>query len=46
MPEDAEPEYSDWQSFERIFSNGKLKNATSKKQYLVGGCSALLDVNQ
>jgi len=30
MPEDAEPEYSDWQSFERIFSNGKLKNATSR----------------
>ena len=25
MPEDAEPEYSDWQSFERIFSNGKTE---------------------
>ena len=25
MPEDSEPEYSDWQSFERIFSNGKIE---------------------
>lgn len=25
MPEDTEPEYSDWQSFERIFSNAKTE---------------------
>ena len=25
MPENEEPEYSDWQSFERIFSNGKTE---------------------
>jgi len=25
MPEDTEPEYSDWQSFKRIFSNGKTE---------------------
>jgi len=25
MPENAEPEYSDWQGFERIFSNGTIE---------------------
>jgi len=45
MPEDAEPEYSDWQCSERIFSN-KTEERYIQETIFGRRLQALLDVNQ
>jgi len=42
--EEEAVEYSDWQRLSVFSDGGGPRNATSKKSFLVGGCSGATDI--